>query len=74
MTTNCTKTLLIIPNGRKIFKKVTKYNNTITFQGPQNFTKIGIFGLKTNHLATLVNVCVQDFMKLSNILLKKLLT
>jgi hypothetical protein len=24
------------------------------FQGPQKFTKIGIFGLKRNHLATLV--------------------
>jgi hypothetical protein len=23
------------------------------FQGPPNFTKIGILGLKTNHLATL---------------------
>jgi choline-glycine betaine transporter len=27
------------------------------FQGPPNFTQIGIFGLKTNHLATLFEVC-----------------
>jgi hypothetical protein len=26
-----------------------------SFQGPQKFTQIGILGLKTNHLATLVS-------------------
>jgi hypothetical protein len=40
-----------IPNGRKIFQMFIKYSS---FQGPPNFTKIGIFGLKTNHLATLI--------------------
>jgi hypothetical protein len=28
--------------------------NVAPFQGPPNLTKMGIFGLKTNHLATLV--------------------
>jgi hypothetical protein len=32
-----------------------KYNNIFYSQGPPNFTKFGIFGLKANHLATLVN-------------------
>jgi hypothetical protein len=33
------------PNGRKIYQD-------FPLQGPQKFTQIGIFGLKTNHLAT----------------------
>jgi hypothetical protein len=33
-----------------MFQIVIKY---FSFQGPPNFTQIGIFGLKTNHLATL---------------------
>jgi hypothetical protein len=56
MTTNYIKRLLSIPNGCKIFRTVIKYNNIFyIFLGPPNFTKIGIFGLKTNHLAALGN-------------------
>jgi hypothetical protein len=36
-----------IPNGHKIYRH-------FSIQGPPTFTQIGIFGLKTNHLATLV--------------------
>jgi hypothetical protein len=35
------------PNGNKIFQH-------LPLQDPPEFTQIGIFGLKTNHLATLV--------------------
>jgi hypothetical protein len=35
-----------IPNGHKIYQH-------FPFQGPPKFTQIGIFGFKTNHLATL---------------------
>jgi hypothetical protein len=34
------------PNGHKIYQD-------FPLQDPPKFTKIGIFGLKTNHLATL---------------------
>jgi hypothetical protein len=44
-----TKRLLNIPNGHKI-------NQLFTFQGPPKFTQIGIFGLKRNHLATLLQI------------------
>jgi hypothetical protein len=48
----------IIPNGRKMFQMVIKYNIIIhTFQSPPKFTNIWIFGLKINHLATLL--CTQ---------------
>jgi hypothetical protein len=36
------------PNGHIIYQH-------FPFQGPPKFTQIAIFGLKTNHLATLVN-------------------
>jgi hypothetical protein len=32
---------------------IIKCSNIFLFQGPPNSTQIGIFGLKTNHLATL---------------------
>jgi hypothetical protein len=35
-----------LPNDRKIFQMVINYN--------KKFTQIGIFGLKINHLATLI--------------------
>jgi hypothetical protein len=35
------------PNGYKIYQD-------FLLQDPQKFTQIGIFGLKTNHLATLI--------------------
>jgi hypothetical protein len=44
---NYTKWTLNIPNGHKIYQH-------LPFKGPPKFTQICIFGLKTNHLATLV--------------------
>jgi hypothetical protein len=40
------KCLKNIPNGRNIYQQ-------FPIQDPPKFTQIGIFGLKTNHLATL---------------------
>jgi hypothetical protein len=51
---NFHKRPLVIPNGRKIFQMIIKYNNSFHSKALQIFTKIGIFGLKTNHLAALV--------------------
>jgi hypothetical protein len=42
-----TQRLYYIPNGHRIYQ-------LFPFQGPPKFTQIGIFGLKTNHLATLL--------------------
>jgi hypothetical protein len=42
-----TKRPQIVPNGHKIYQH-------FPFKGPPKYTKIGIFGLKINHLATLV--------------------
>jgi hypothetical protein len=44
-----------MPNGRKIFQMVIKYSNIFHSKAIQNLPKlqIGIFVLKTNHLATL---------------------
>jgi hypothetical protein len=53
MNTKCT-------NGYKIsqmsvnYSKWAKINQHFPIKGPQKFTQIGIFGLKTNHLATLI--------------------
>jgi hypothetical protein len=38
-----------MPNGHKIYQH-------IQFHGPPKYTQIGIFGLKINHLATLVGI------------------
>jgi hypothetical protein len=46
---NYTKWPKNIPNGHKILQH-------FQFQGPPNFTKSGIFGLKRNHLATLLRM------------------
>jgi hypothetical protein len=48
MTTNYTKWPWILPNGHKIYQH-------LPFKGPPKFTQVGIFGLKTNHLATLTH-------------------
>jgi hypothetical protein len=40
----------------------------LPFQGPPNFTKIGIFGLKTSHLATLVVVVANAIVQWSMLL------
>jgi hypothetical protein len=53
MTTNYTKRPQIIPNGHKVFNG-HKIHPHLTFKGPSKYTQIGIFGLKTKHLATLV--------------------
>jgi hypothetical protein len=47
---------------------VIKYTNIYHSKAFQNFTKIGIFGLKTNHLATLLSellaiLCKRQFLK-----------
>jgi hypothetical protein len=47
ITTNYTKWPKNRPNGHKIYQHVPK-------QDPPKFTQIGIFVLKTNHLANLV--------------------
>jgi hypothetical protein len=46
---NDTKWPWNIPNGHKIYQH-------LPFKGPSKFTQIGIYGLKTNHLATLNRV------------------
>jgi hypothetical protein len=38
------------------YPKSSKIYKHFPIQGPPKFTQIGIFGLKTNHLATLCNV------------------
>jgi hypothetical protein len=48
-----TKWLSNIPNGHRIYQH-------FTFRGPPKFTQTGIFGLKRNHLATLL-VCPCTF-------------
>jgi hypothetical protein len=40
-------------NDRKIFLMTIKYTNILYSKTPPKYTKIGAFGLKTNHLATL---------------------
>jgi hypothetical protein len=55
MTTKCTKWPKIYHLAVKYGHK--KYQN-LPLQGLLNFTQIGIFGLKINHLATLLWVCL----------------
>jgi hypothetical protein len=49
-----------IPNYHTLYQTSIKYTNGhkiyqhFLFQGPPKFTQIGIFGLKINHLATLL--------------------
>jgi hypothetical protein len=45
----CTKWSLNIPNDHKLYQH-------FPFLGPPKFTQIGILGLKTNHLATLLRL------------------
>jgi hypothetical protein len=45
-----------IPNGRN---KIQRIYQPFPFQGAQTFTQIGIFGLKINHLATLLVTAIQ---------------
>jgi hypothetical protein len=53
-TTKYTKFPSIIPNGHKVaIPNLHKIYQHLQLQVPPKFTKIWIFGLKTNHLATL---------------------
>jgi hypothetical protein len=49
MAMNYTKWPYNIPNGHKMYEN-------LLFRGPTKLSPIGIFGLKTNHLATLVKI------------------
>jgi hypothetical protein len=60
MTVKYTKWPQVIPNGRKINQTAMKNTNVFHSQDRTKFTQIGIFGLKIDHLATLV--CV-DFLR-----------
>jgi hypothetical protein len=42
-----------IPNVHKIFRMAIQYINIFQSRALQNLPKLGIFGLKRNHLATL---------------------
>jgi hypothetical protein len=64
----CTKYTKNLPNGHKISQISVKYskwpnNRHFPIKGPQKFAQIGIFGLKTNHLATLFGRCLRLFHK-----------
>jgi hypothetical protein len=49
-----------MPNGHKLYQMVVNIPNGhkiyqhFPFQGPPKFIQIGIFGLKINHLATVI--------------------
>jgi hypothetical protein len=53
MTTKYIQWPLNISNGRQIDQMVLKIHHDFPLQDPPIFNKIGIFCLKTNHLATL---------------------
>jgi hypothetical protein len=50
---NITKCPFKMQKCPKKFRLASKYINLFPYQGPPKFTQIGIFGLKTYHLATL---------------------
>jgi hypothetical protein len=54
IATNYTKCPLNITKDRKIGPSVHKIYQHLPLQDPPKFTQIWIFGLKTNHLTTLV--------------------
>jgi hypothetical protein len=43
-----------VPRGRNIFQTDIEYTHLFPLKDPPKFTQIGIFGLKINHLATLI--------------------
>jgi hypothetical protein len=52
-----------IPNSRKMLQMAIEYNQRhIPFEGPPKFTQIGIFGLKINHVATLIVTFEHDWL------------
>jgi hypothetical protein len=61
INTNCTKWSLNIPNVHKIFQMAVKYINSFQSEDLEFFSKLGFFGLKTNHLATLTWTTTKDF-------------
>jgi hypothetical protein len=61
MTTKYTKRALTTPNGLKMLNVYNIFQNT-PFQGLQKSTKIGFFGLKIYHLATLERTASSYFM------------
>jgi hypothetical protein len=57
MNAKCTKWSQNIPKVRKILQMDIKYINILqSMYGTPKFTQIGIFGLKINHLATLLGM------------------
>jgi hypothetical protein len=54
MTTNYTKLPKIAANGRKIFHTTIFHTTIFHSMAIKNLPKIGLFGLKINHLATLI--------------------
>jgi hypothetical protein len=55
MSTQCAKRSQNIPNVYKIFQIALKYINIFQSETVKIFSQIGILGLKTNHLATLLS-------------------
>jgi hypothetical protein len=49
-----TKTITTVPNVHKISQMAIKYINILQSKALQKLPKIGIFGLKSNRLATLL--------------------
>jgi hypothetical protein len=58
IATKITKWPKNVPNGCNTVKIAKECTKTFQFQSPPKFTQIGIFGLKTNHLATLVSPAI----------------
>jgi hypothetical protein len=55
MTTKCNKRPLNLPIDSKIYQIAIRYTNIFQYKTLQNLPKNGIFGLKRNHLATLLH-------------------
>jgi hypothetical protein len=58
----------------KIFQIVIKYTNIYYSKALQNLPKFGIFGLKTNHLATLIGVRIRRPSAIVNIAINYMYT
>jgi hypothetical protein len=58
MSTICTERSQNIPNIHNVFLMAIKYINIFQSEALKIFSQIGIFGLKTNHLATLLGTAV----------------
>jgi hypothetical protein len=54
MTTHYTKRPYIIPKDHPLHQTALRYTNIFHSKSLQNIPKFGIFGLKINHLATLI--------------------